>query len=1336
MIWSKPNWNKKITMILIIVFLLLPVSIFCMQVSAKSDTLDMKEKDELIYLMQINLVNDNLDVAMEYLEKIYQREGDSAFHSLFYARIQMMYGNYDEANLLYKKVDMLNTDNKISITQEEQDFYKNIRDGIRLTPTKSYENITMIEYIEEQGLRPEEYGYEKAKLISEQEMEKEIGLVTRAIIDSTKQELQELIKNNEEITELLQEALELVRIIEGEYSNFIENGHFNEEVLTNAVKDLSKTYKKASALFDMEDIDEAYIKGLTLLEEYRDLIDYADKSNSQFALSMVANLYTSDKISDKDFKGDFIEYSKEEYSAVIDQCKETIDILKDKDKDEDVIDELDLIVDRLETSKKNPVLAELDERIRPEASKREDQSKIFLQKTNVNYEIGDNTKANESFQSALDTAIYSDDLTYIKPMTELINIVNNNSDSEEIKNTSDYLSEAYQNSLPVKTDTQSALSETFAQKASEYISTKKAMINIGYINTSSFPTVKATVQFSSHIDVSDPKLIITDCNNNIADFKIEKQVFNDMRVYLVCDISGSMGGSETQLQDAVRQFMTSISSNEEVALLGFSSGVEFDSGFTSDANELEPFIERLNPVGGTDIGGATYYSIEQFAADNNTSNIIILMTDGNDSSFSYESDLLELKRRCEEKNILLYTIGLGESISAEYLENIAYYGNGRFVYSGDAVSLQSLYDFIHQQIDNNHLITFEAKNTVDNIRELEIINQADGSATSKTYQLSYEGDSEDTDNDSSTIEVWDAKEGVYASGVDTPTIYMSDLASSSFNILGKGLLNATDINVSLEGTVNYNNLNAKVIDDGHIKVVVDNIQIGTYTVVVTIDNQLFRFKDAITVMKSDGIQSLKFGAYKFSAAMISYNGDECVLRGNVVMNDYINFKGDVILNGDLLSQQVRLTDENGSYINFKKGLPGILNSFFGNTMYLHPMGTFTIYNDQAHIYDLDNYTTEQLGLPKLFYSALTFENPYIALYPHKIDLSFGELGFDFPFQKEIMKYSGMDNPFTVAGNTKAVINANTLGVIGEYSASKSKEFKFTIISFHLSKLEFEFDTLKHDYKIGMAVGTKELIPRVGRFSEADSADYGFDISLKDGKWDEFNINADIPITVVSTPPISVSDFKLGLSGISTANQGKGFFNTLWNMTLTGGCDISLLKLSDIIKSLDAVFEDASLVTLDDTSASIRINKFKLQFKTVLKLFGEINMGETQLDIGHYDYSNYLLNISEDEVFGLQFINSRGFEWDVPNIKIDVKGSTTVTLNKLFTGLWSKGLVDYDIKVIGRHKNTIDGNVLVGIHNDVTQFTIIVKTSDLKANKEDGVKATFTKGKWLPNLKFY
>ena len=48
-----------------------------------------------------------------------------------------------------------------------------------------------------------------------------------------------------------------------------------------------------------------------------------------------------------------------------------------------------------------------------------------------------------------------------------------------------------------------------------------------------------------------------------------------------------------------------------------------------------------------------------------------------------------------------------------------------------------------------------------------------------------------------------------------------------------------------------------------------------------------------------------------------------------------------------------------------------------------------------------------------------------------------------------------------------------------------------------------------------------------------------------------------------------------------------------------------IKLADFIKGIDKILGDASLVTLDDTTASIRFNKFMLQFKTKLKLFGEI-----------------------------------------------------------------------------------------------------------------------------------
>ena len=78
----------------------------------------------------------------------------------------------------------------------------------------------MAEYIEGQGLNSEDYGYEKGKFISVEETEKEIEQVKEAIIDSTKQELQDLVKNDEKAIEMLFDALELVGIVEEEYSTY------------------------------------------------------------------------------------------------------------------------------------------------------------------------------------------------------------------------------------------------------------------------------------------------------------------------------------------------------------------------------------------------------------------------------------------------------------------------------------------------------------------------------------------------------------------------------------------------------------------------------------------------------------------------------------------------------------------------------------------------------------------------------------------------------------------------------------------------------------------------------------------------------------------------------------------------------------------------------------------------------------------------------------------------------------------------------------------------------------------------------------------------------------
>lgn len=79
MIRIRQKFNSKICALIITAIMLLSVSVIYLHASAENDSLEMNEKNEFVFLLQSNLINDNLDVAKEYLERIYQIEGDSSF---------------------------------------------------------------------------------------------------------------------------------------------------------------------------------------------------------------------------------------------------------------------------------------------------------------------------------------------------------------------------------------------------------------------------------------------------------------------------------------------------------------------------------------------------------------------------------------------------------------------------------------------------------------------------------------------------------------------------------------------------------------------------------------------------------------------------------------------------------------------------------------------------------------------------------------------------------------------------------------------------------------------------------------------------------------------------------------------------------------------------------------------------------------------------------------------------------------------------------------------------------------------------------------------------------
>jgi Mg-chelatase subunit ChlD len=969
-------------------------------------------------------------------------------------------------------------------------------------------------------------------------------------------------------------------------------------------------------------------------------------------------------------------------------------------------------------------LAELESRVTPETEALEEQSKLYLMDSAMQYELGSEESGNNSLQEAIQTSPYSDDSTYKTPLEKVAAVIHDTADSDEIKNTSDYLETAYENAVPYYSEEQSgqtseekettSIPEAYKNQAANYVSTAKAMINIGAIDASAFPKVTFRLQTAKAIDTDNPTLKITDCNLEITDYTIQEVPFDGARVALVCDTSGSMDGSVQSLQDAVSKYVASMEDKEQTSIIAFADGVKFNSGFQSSAAGLESYISQLNADGGTNIGSGVWQAVNELEKEQNVYKAIIVLTDGEDSSFSEES-LNELQQKCENADITLYTIGLGADIQAEYLQQIASYGNGQFIYCNEVDQLEALYAFIHKQMQHNYEVTYEAQNQDWSERVLAVENETDGAYAQKHYTIA------GTDSTST--------DGAVITAIDTKKIYKKE-AQVEFNLIGTGFTTDTAVSVSIQGNMARQTLETEYVDETHIRVIIPaDVPVDTYEIEATADQSVY--KDTIEIF--DKLQTLVYGAYTFTAQTIEKTDSKTTLSGDVTINDFIHFRGTVTLDGNVDSDvQIRLQESNGSYIRCTDALPGLLGSMCGNVIYLPSMGSITLYNDTVHLYDLDNYTVEQFNLPSLNFAAIGIGASSVALYPHKISLNIASVSLNFPLQEEILEYANT-LPFTLEANLEALIVPEGLRIKGKVDGTKSESLKFTVFSFYLSELGLEFDTWKHDYSFVMKVGTKDIIP----MSESnDSADYGFDIGITSGNWDSFHIYADFTIEPPTLPGVTFSDFSIGLEGLSQEGQNSSFLNRLWHSSLVGSCEVGFCKLSDYIPQLDSIFGDLAVLTLSDTKASISLGEMGLSLETTAKLLGAVEVGNAQISVGKYEYSNYLLGIDAQESYGLYTSLSVGPKLDLAKFKLETQGTTELNLSNRYLGVWVKGTSDIDIDFFGHHSSQVDGNALMAFHNDFKQFTIMAKGTNLKKNKTDGFKITVATNLWESEITLY
>lgn len=1385
--------------------------------SAKNKTEEKKAKEQkvvstadYIYLAGNDMVNGNLDRAEEFLRELYAVNGETPEGTLANARVQVFRGDFVGAALLYGKLEK--NGHKDILSEMDGKILAAIADGTIMNPRDASAALAEIEMLENAGADITEYGYTEEQADSLREIVAGDYDPVAELAEELDEELEEQRKDNKAYANAT-EILESAEVIDQIYDAYASGAEYSEEKLAEAEKVLDKAYEDSESMLSVNAIGIPYVKTKVMRGKGKDVAAYIEGTGSQYAIAAASQMIIDGELREKDLPAGFISISANEQKAVAAQCRQAMANVKSKKKIEGAkLKEIEDKYNAVESMSDDLLLAEMTVRLDTENLDYKYESPLHMSASAVYYAMGNTDMGDIEFGKSIESAPYYADVRYVSAVAAVNSVINDVADINEVKNVGDYIAAAYDIAVPHvnpeangkesdgrddewddgsdsdkddKDDWNSAWDddkdkdipdedrkpdkpkedekklsavETLTAQGTTYVSKQKAVTNIGRIDVENFPEVSFNLQTAKPLDLKNPGLIINDCGINITDYTIKKNDFDKAKIYAVCDKSGSMEGSTDSLQAAVRSLAGSISKKEQMGVIGFSDHVEFQSGMKTSASELDSYIEQLVANGGTNIAAGTFAALDEIGGSEDSINVVIVMTDGEDSSFS-ESTLESIRSICDDGHTIVYTLGLGSSVNADYLRTIANAGNGKFVYSFSASELEALYSFIHSQMENNYTVTFTAKDTKKNERTLTVTNTNDGSVTTKDYTLGLEeGEEEEEEEEELPFEIDGfASKKLYAKDTEIPAI-----------ICGKGFEEDMTCYVSITGEEFKGSFEGTFISDTKFKVVFPaKVPPGKYSATISIGEG--KAEDEIEIMSGE-IESVTFGAYTFTASKIELTEDEAedgkkgdkhyVLNGDITMNSFLHFNGTLLLDGDFESDEITMTDQGGSYIIFDKPQKALLGFITMTDQNFDPVGEYKLHKDPDHMNDFNEYKVESVLTKGFKLPAISTVGSETSIYPHLVKVKYAEFTLSLPMQSQFLSLAGIDFGTSIEGGYTAIIDRS--GSYSKGKASLSNDDGLTnfavkqinAFAWNPTEINLEFDTFKHDYAFTLK-GTLSWMSKkfalvdneVKTVAQKGSRGDGFSFSISEGYLDEFIVYIDHECVVpTEVGPVTFDNFFLGFSNLKEAYQ-KTQKSQSWSDILyaevTGGCNISLEKISSLLGSeanpiVKKLFGDLSLLTLDSITLKGAFKNFHLTAKADVKLFGEFNCGTLEFAIGNYKYEDYYLGMSEREVFGIKISTSIGPNIELTNLKVVGQGTDMMVINNVLSALRRSGKIEYDITVFDdwwNWKGEYEGTFEIAFKPVNGKPRLIIAMYGNKNDNKKGIRYVFANS-WLPTKEYF
>jgi VWFA-related protein len=196
-----------------------------------------------------------------------------------------------------------------------------------------------------------------------------------------------------------------------------------------------------------------------------------------------------------------------------------------------------------------------------------------------------------------------------------------------------------------------------------------------------------------------------------------------LELIVAVDISGSMTPSMPKLKKAVKDFLASVPSRDQVTLLGFNDNVFALTRKTTDPTERARAVDRLAPWGATALYDVILRGIDMLGRQTGRKAFIVF-TDGEDQGSHVTIE--EVERRLQASDVTLYMIGQGRGLSQDYLKKVMHRltvpTGGRVLTTDSVDELHGAFEALLDELSNQYLLGYPPTNTKrdDTWREIKV----------------------------------------------------------------------------------------------------------------------------------------------------------------------------------------------------------------------------------------------------------------------------------------------------------------------------------------------------------------------------------------------------------------------------------------------------------------------------------------------------------------------------------------------------------------------------------------------------------------------------------------